>query len=461
MGILDFFKRRKSKAALKHSLNDNNLMDLAMETWEVSHNGYWERFKMREPQVAESIDKVCDRDMTIVSDGAAFQIVTTFLRWSANSKTPIEKLKEKFVEQMKALLAAGGTYDMFLEKFKKEKPKEAETFNISEDNTISNYMFEWLLEMQSETEADAFLEQMARNMNVTDLAAFKANVKAKKEELNIAPDISKLDREENRLFALAKEGVELFREYEPMAIGEPAPTLTEGGSAEALILCSTMVVDLHSHFKNELNMNVQTDRFFLLLANDITSSVPDDVIAFINSRISFYKKECRDWSNMGPFDGIWEDNAIAHIYNALFISPISDNPAIIPQSLLMHDLLSFKSHFERVQRALLRGRRRIKGDNNAEDELREKILNTLNCVIAPMRQRTEVNQDMASVFSDVIINMVKEGKVEGQIVDVLPLNVKAQVQGIVNYYLHSSLSDDEREAVIKDAQEDFLKTFPD
>lgn len=64
--------------------------------------------------------------------------------------------------------------------------------------------------------------------------------------------------------------------------------LKENGRAEALILCSTMVMDLHSHFKNEIDLDVQTDRYFLLMADEIMGKLDhDDIIGFINSRIEF------------------------------------------------------------------------------------------------------------------------------------------------------------------------------
>ena len=460
MGLFDFFKGKKSKPSPQQGANNNDLMGLARKMGAASHHGYWEGFKIRKPQVAEAIEKVCGRDMGTLSDGDAFQIVTTFTRWSENANRPIDTLKEYFTKEMQSLLDDGGTYEMIIDKFKEEKPKEAKAFNISEDYTISNFMYEWILEMRSKAESDSFIEQMARNLDVSDIEAFKASLKKSEEELNLAPDISKLDREENKLFALAKEGAQMFQDFDPLTLdNEQAPSLTKEGLAEALILCSTMVIDLHSHFKNELDMDVQTDRYFLLLADSIMGDTPDDEIGFINSRIAFYKKECRDWSNISPLEAILPDNAISHIYNALYVNPLSDHPEIIPQELPTHNLIMFKSHFEKVQKAMSQGRKRIKGNTSGEeDELREEALKTLNCVVTPA-MRAKMTRDLAWLFSNQIISMVKSGEMDEQIVGVMPSNVKAQIRDLANRCAQSSLSDGEVADILEDAQNEFLKIF--
>ena len=200
MGILDFFKGKKSKDTSQKGLSNNDLMSIARKMG-AGHNGYWEGFKIRKPQIAEAIEKVCGRDMESLSDGDAFQIVATFSRWSANANLPIEKLKEDFMRQIKSLLDSGATFEMLFDKFKESKRTEAKSFNISEDFTISNYMYEWALELQQKSKNDVLIEQLARKMNIPDIEALKASIKEAEKKSKIAPDISKLDREENRLFA--------------------------------------------------------------------------------------------------------------------------------------------------------------------------------------------------------------------------------------------------------------------
>lgn len=190
---------------------------------------------------------------------------------------------------MKSLIAEGATFDMLISRMKNEKSKEARQFNISEDFTICSFMYEWLIEMKNEQEKDEMTERFAKNMNIPKerMDSFKEEIRKIEEEQNLAPDISKLDREENKLFALANDGVNYLMEISPLVEDEKKFRLNENGKFEARILCSTMVIDLHSHFKNEIDLDVQTDRYFLLLADSITGDYPDDEISFINSRIAF------------------------------------------------------------------------------------------------------------------------------------------------------------------------------
>lgn len=455
MGLFDLFKRKKTMG-----LSNKELMGLAREMGASGHNGYWEGFKIRTPELAEAIEQVCGRNMSSISDGDAFQIVATFSRWSENTKTPIDKLRVNFEKQIQSFLNAGATYDMFLEKCRGEKSKEAKTFNISEDFTIANFMYEWTLSMKEKDECNSLTEHIARKMSVPDIDSFKADLEKSAGELNLAPDISKLDREENRLFALAQDGAKMFEEFNPHPFDdETASQLTNEGKIEALILCSTMVMELHSNFKNELDMDVQTDRYFLLLADTIMGETPDDEIGFINSRIAFYNKERRDWSKMGPLDAFKPDNAISHIYNALFVSPFSEHPEITPQGLPVHDLVMFRSHFEKVQKAMSQGCKRIKGQTSgAEDELREEALKTLNCVFPPA-MRADMTKDMAWLFSGHVLDMVKTKEIDEQVVGVMPSHIKAQVRVLVELCKQSSMSDDEISDILDDAQNEFVKAF--
>ncbi len=455
MGLFDFLKRKKDNAR-----GDNELMDLARKIGSGKHNGYWEGFKMRKPELAEAIEKVCGRDMSSISDGDAFQIVATFTRWSANAQCPINELRVDFEKQIRSFLDAGLTYDMILSKFKEEKPKEARTFNVSEDYTIGNYMYEWALAMKEKEESDLLMRDIAQRIKVPDVDAFKASLETTGGDLNIAPDISKLDREENKLFALAKEGVQMFREFDSYGLDDaPSPQLTKEGMIEALILCSTMVIDLPSDFKNELDMDVQADRYFLLLADSLMGDTPDDEIGFINSRIAFYKNELGEWSAAGPLDAFRPDSAVSHIYNSLFVNPLSEHPEIVDQELPVHNLVMFQTHFERIQKAMLQGRRRIKGQtSNAEEELRNEAIKTLNCVFPPAMS-AKMTRDMAYLFSGHVIDMVKTKEVDEQVVGVMPSHIKAQVRVLVELCKQSTLSDDCISDILEDAQNEFLRAF--
>lgn len=460
MGILDFFRGKIKRIAPTTKLTNSDMMGIARNVGGDSHNGYWKGFKIRKPDLAASIEKMCGRNMEALSDGESFQVVTTFTRWSSNANLPIGKLKENFNQQMQSLLEDGATYSMLLKRFKEEKSKEARKFNISEDYTISNYMYEWLLEMKSKSDADALNRHIAKQLNVTDYDSFEESIKQTEEELNLAPDISKLDREENKLFALAKEGAEMFRKFDPMDLdGSPAPVLTDGGYVEALILCSTMVIELHSSFKNELDMDEQTDRYFLLLADTIIGDAPNDIIGFINSRISFYKNECSNWANMSALEALMPNNAISHIYNTLYVNPLSEHPEIVPQGLSTHHLIMFRTYFEKVRKSMIKGRERIKGKvSDSEYKLREQALKTFDVVITPT-MRAKFDYNIAYIITSQVIEMVKLGEINESIGAAMSADMIMQIQNLIVLCRQTSLSGDEIIDILEDAQNEFIKTF--
>lgn len=117
-----------------HSLGDNN-----------AH--YWERFKRRKPIEASAISDASGLNMNTLSDKDAFEVVSTFLRWSENTGKPISNLKEDIIAQLSEFLHEV-SYEMLESKFRKEIPKEAQTFNISQNHTVCHFMLQYLEEAQ-------------------------------------------------------------------------------------------------------------------------------------------------------------------------------------------------------------------------------------------------------------------------------------------------------------------------
>lgn len=349
-------------------------MDVVHKIGNTNTGRYWEGFKMRKPTDASGIEEICGRDLSQVLDKDAFEIVTSIQRWSANSKIPIPQLKLNFLSQMEQLIEeTGGSWNDLINTFKSEKAKEAASFNISPDNTISNFMLEMAVKRQQEVQHESLGRQIARNLNIheDEIDDFLQRTEDKANELNIAPDISKLDREENRLFALAKEGVDMLDGLSTLSGGEfGSLRMEKNGRAEALILCSTMVMDLHSHFKNEIDMDIQSDRYFLLMADEVMCSIDrDDTIKFINSRIEFYKNARLEMESLNPIAVLRIDNAYGHIFNALYLNPECDDPTLLDTaSISPTDLMMFKKKLEDTQKAMLRGRARITGNSSASGE---------------------------------------------------------------------------------------------
>lgn len=422
---------------------------------------------MRKPTDASGIEEICGRDLSQVLDKDAFEIVTSIQRWSANSKIPIPQLKLNFLSQMEQLIEeTGGSWNDLINTFKSEKAKEAASFNISPDNTISNFMLEMAVKRQQEVQHESLGRQIARNLNIPEdeIDDFLQRTEDKANELNIAPDISKLDREENRLFALAKEGVDMLDGLSTLSGGEfGSLRMEKNGRAEALILCSTMVMDLHSHFKNEIDMDIQTDRYFLLMADEVMCSIDrDDTIKFINSRIEFYKNARLEMENLNPIAVLRIDNAYGHIFNALYLNPECDDPTLLDTaSISPTDLMMFKKKLEDTQKAMLRGRARITGNSSASGEKVRQQAIELFGQLFPISRRSDISQAMVEIFSEVVFGMVKNGGPDAESRLKLPAQAISIVNQLTALFEQSCLSDEEKEDLIDDVTHEVAKQFPE
>lgn len=140
----------------------------------------------------------------------------------------------------------------------------------------------------------------------------KEDVLQKLEELNLAPGLSRNNELENKLFSIAKEGVSM--------IETSFKTLPKGGYAEALIYCSSILVDLGTEHENSIDLDLFDDRYFLLLHDEILchSSV-DNVIEYINNRVKFYNEQEMKLNSSSSFTPMF-------IYNAFYMNPGCDSP---------------------------------------------------------------------------------------------------------------------------------------
>ncbi len=275
---------------------------------------YWTNFKERKPQVAKEIEGVTKKDMSKMSDVDAFQIVTTLQRVSNNANLPIGGLKQSVYDQLFSHCSSGSDIDEIILRLKSEKYKEASTFNIKPDNTYSNILLEWAVEYKEKLTKDAFLTHIASTLNLDDddLESFKRSIEEKEDELNLAPDISQLDREENRLITIAERGVE--------RLSSTYKSLSEDGRSEALLFCTTCLINLPTDYDNTLDLDRKEDRYFLLLHDKI---IPDSV-DFLNSRIKFYtdeRKKLRSQSHYTPM----------FIFNAFYMNPMCEHPEILSE----------------------------------------------------------------------------------------------------------------------------------
>ena len=458
--------------ALYNKSNFNDISQHKVEgTWSNQENkgivnptdasrtsNFWTNFKRRKPQIANEIEKLSGRNMAKLSDKDAREIVSSIERWSSNAGKPISQLKDGFFNELNPVIDELGL-DAMIERMKQEREKEAKTFNISLDNTISAILLELLIERKTKKEQQIMQNHLNQVLADKGINISEEQIQQTVDELNLAPDISKLDREENRLFALANEGVKMLDNLTVELRGEPK-RLGENGEIEARILCSTLVIDLHSHFKNEIDLDIQVDRYFLLLADEILGSDIDDPIEFLNSRISFYQNNIKAFEGMNELELFSIDNALGILYNALYIHPLSDNPEMISrEEISSNELVLFRAKLKKVIKFLQNGRNRITGKSSPEEEtFRASALDALNSVI-PSNKRGQMNKDVAWLFSDQIIFMIKNGSIDEKLP--LPYEVRQNLNKLILTIKNSSMTSSKIGEILDDAQQEFINSFSD
>ena len=139
-------KKERHSTSSQQNINAR-LMDVVHSLGDSNNAHYWERFKRRKPIEASAISDASGLNMNTLSDKDAFEVVSTFLRWSENTGKPISKLKEDIIAQLSEFLHEV-SYEMLESKLRKAIPTEARTFNISQNHTVSHFMLQYLKEAQ-------------------------------------------------------------------------------------------------------------------------------------------------------------------------------------------------------------------------------------------------------------------------------------------------------------------------
>lgn len=321
VAVIIYNSNNQSTTPKKQNISQAQMMDVVRNIASQSENKgfYWDGYKARKPRQAQEIEDLLERDLSKATDVEAFEIVTTIERWSKNAGKPISALKEVCLKEIKPVIDEFGI-DPIIERFKHERLKEANTFNISQDNTVCAFMLKWLIDIKTKSEMQPIKEHLFQTLEDKGIHFSEDDIQKTIDELNLAPDISKEDREENRLLAVAKEGVDF--------ISDNYKHLDEKGRIEALLYCTTCLIDLRTDYENSIDMDIKEDRYFLLLHDEIlcadSDDLIDDTISFINSRISFYKEQKRKLSESSYYTPMF-------IHNAFYESQLSEHPEIMQQ----------------------------------------------------------------------------------------------------------------------------------
>ena len=427
---------------------------------------YWKSFKIRKPSQAKEIEELLERDMSKVSDIDAFQLVTMLLRVSQNAQTPISQLKQSAQEQLLSQVTDPNELDPIIANLKEEKIKESKAFNISPNNTYCNLLLEWIIEHQEKLLQSQLTDVIAKKLglNSEEKNQFEKSIQENMDNLKIAPDISKLDREENKLLALAEEGAKMLDNL-VVNVGEEHLRLTNAGFAEARLLCSVIVMkDLHSNFENEIDMDNEIDRFFLLLHDKTIYDCDkiEDTIKFINDRIKFYKTEIEKALNPNPLQVFVPNNVYAKLFNVLYLHPECQDPYNIEEgSISTNDCVMFKGQFDKVYKFLSKKSHQIRGEHqNTEGDLLQEEIEVALMKLFPPSKRDQVNQDVVYVLTDVVLRDLKESNFNSQTFTVLPLTLQKEFRRIAQRIKAYSIENDDIQDIFELAQTNIANKFP-
>ena len=285
-----------------------------------------------------------------------------------------------------------------------------------------------------------------------------------KEIFQLAHDLTKLDREENKLFELAKDGVDMLAELryiDGIKDREVVQTLSPQGMTEALILSSTLAKELPADFNYDIDLDNPTDRYCLLLADSVKDTVPRKTFEFINDRIAFYEKTCKECAEMTVFDIAKPNNPLAQIYNVLYREPLAKDPEdISSDNFMQSELLAFKDKFEKLNKKMSHGGNRILGKISSEQvTLREKAIETFNSLVVNEKMKNKLNEDSAWLISDNIIKMAKTGIIGKELARVLPDKCKQNIRELSSMIANTDLSEVEVANILEEVQQEFIYAY--
>ena len=235
----------------------------------------------------------------LVNEEYMLELVDSVERMIVYFRCPVSRLQQTAVERAKMFCAKSGeSMPGLIKSLEAMVRNESVRFGIHKCNTATYLLKNWLTEDIGAKEClDNLINELSNKYNI-DFEKLEA-------EYNIAPASVDENSLERRLFSLAKKCADY--------IGYRFDDFPDNGFYEALLYCTTLIIDIGSEHSNEVDIDLLEDRYFVLLADEILSAAGSSVntIEFINSRIKLYQ-DCPD----------------KMIYGLFFLSPFWDTPDV-------------------------------------------------------------------------------------------------------------------------------------
>ena len=383
----------------KENVNAANIVDSSNFT------NYWTHLKNQMPQKAFAIESLTGRDLSKLSDKDAFEIAQSIERWSNIAGKPISQLKESFLSELKPVIDELGLEAM-IERTKQERDKEAKTFNISRDNTICAIMLESLIKMKTNNELQPVQDGGAMPPEGAPVEAPMEEDELREKALNALNSIIP----SNKRGEMNKDVAWL------MAVLQVAAMAVENQNDEAAMAVCYAFIELAQGGRNRIIgcSSADEDEFTEKALNALNSIIPSD------KRGEFLQVVAMAVENQDPEAAM----AVCHAFIDLAQG----------------------------------GRNRIIGCSSAdEDEFTEKALALYS--ITPSNKRGEMNKDVAWLMADLIISMIKNGKIYDRFP--FPTDVRQGLDNLISEIKNSSMSSSTIEDILDDVQQDFINSFGD
>lgn len=223
------------------------------------------------------------------------ELVDSVERLTVYFRCPLSRLKKTAIERARIFCARNGEpVTSLVESLGRMSRSETLRFGIHECNTATYLLRKWV--------ADNIAAENSWN-NIIGKLSQKYGMRREKSEseLNIATASLDENSIERRLFSLAKQCADY--------IGYCFMDFPDKGFFEALLYCTTLIIDIGTEHGNNINQDTLEDRYFVLLADEIISVSESSVntIEFINSRIKLYR-DCPEEMLYGLFflSPFWE-----------------------------------------------------------------------------------------------------------------------------------------------------------
>lgn len=223
------------------------------------------------------------------------ELVDSVERLTVYFRCPLSRLKKAAVERAKIFCARKGEpIAGLVESLGRMSTAEASRFRIHECNTATHLLRKWIADdIAFENSLNNIISALSQKYGIQD--------ELPESELNIANVSLDENSIERRLFALAKQCADY--------IGYCFLDFPDNGFYEALLYCTTLIIDIGTGHSNNIDPDLLEDRYFVLLADEIVSASesPVNTIEFINSRIKLYR-DCPEEMLYGLFflSPFWE-----------------------------------------------------------------------------------------------------------------------------------------------------------